>query len=198
MGILLGILMSGANELVNLIFGVWLEDTFQVRLAALAIASVVIGFSELGGEGLVTLLVDRLGKRRATGLGLLGNALAALALPWLGNSANLAMVGLFLFYITFEFTIVSALPLMTEVVPRARATFMAAFIASTALGRALGSLGAPGLYRLGSGLENIPSILLTVVAAALLDLLGLVILRMIHESKHEPTTASNPLEQTSV
>jgi len=193
-GVLLAMAMSGANELVNLIFGVWLEDTFQVKLAALAVASAVIGFSELGGEGLVSLLSDRLGKRRAAGIGLFGNALAALALAGLGRTVTLAMVGLFLFYITFEFSMVSSLALMTEVLPAARATFMAAFVACTALGRAMGSLAGPGLYRLGSQLENLPAILVTVMAAALIDLAGVALLRFIREGGREPGLA----EQSSV
>ncbi len=67
---------SAANELVNLIFGVWLEDSFGLKIAALAGASAVIGLSELGGEGLVALTTDRLGKPRALVLGLTGNVLA--------------------------------------------------------------------------------------------------------------------------
>ncbi len=55
---------SAANELVNLIFGVWLEDAFAMKIAALGAASAVIGLSELSGEGLVALFTDRLGKRR--------------------------------------------------------------------------------------------------------------------------------------
>ena len=56
---------SAGNELVNLIFGVWLEDSFGLQIAALAGASAVIGFSELGGESLAALLTDRIGKPRA-------------------------------------------------------------------------------------------------------------------------------------
>ena len=51
------------------IFGVWLEDSFDLQIAALGAASAVIGLSELGGEGLVAAFVDRLGKPRAIGLG---------------------------------------------------------------------------------------------------------------------------------
>ncbi len=42
---------SVANEMVNLIFGVWLGDSFGLQIAALAGASAVIGFAELSGEG---------------------------------------------------------------------------------------------------------------------------------------------------
>lgn len=184
-GLMVAIFMSGANELVSLIFGVWLEDTFQVQIAALATASAIIGLSELGGEGLVTVFVDRLGKRRATSIGLILNSLAAAALLWLGRSLSGAMIGLFLFYITFEFTIVSVMPLMTEVFPAARATFMSMFIASTALGRALGSLTAPHLYDLGSAFKSMPSLLVIVLASIALDMAALATLRTIREHRSE-------------
>ena len=185
-GLLVGICISGGNELINLIFGVWLEDTFKVQIAALAVASAIIGLSELGGEGLVTGFVDRLGKRRSVGIGLIGNALAALALLWLGRSLTGAMVGLFLFYITFEFTIVSSLPLMTEVFPAARATYMAMYIASTSLGRSIGSLAAPRLYNLGRSMEHMPSLLIIVLATIVLNLAALLTLRAIKEFGTKP------------
>ena len=127
------------------IFGVWLEDSFDLQIAALGAASAVIGLSELGGEGLVAAFVDRLGKPRAIGLGLAANCLAALALLFLGRTQAGALVGLFFFYITFEFTLVSIIPLMTELLPSARATLMAFNMAALSLGRALGDLLAPRL-----------------------------------------------------
>jgi predicted MFS family arabinose efflux permease len=180
-GLSVGLCLAGGNELINLIFGVWLEDTFQVKIAALAAASVVIGVSELGGEGLVTAFVDRLGKRRSVGIGLISNAAAALVLLWLGRSLTGAMIGLFFIYLTFEFTIVSSLPLMTEVFPAARATFMAMFFASTALGRSLGSLAAPRLYTFGRSWETVPSLLIIILGAIALDLAALLALRAVHE-----------------
>ena len=170
-GLLVGLCLAGGNELINLIFGVWLEDTFQVKIAALAAASLVIGLSELVGEGLVTAFVDWLGKRRSVVIGLISNGVAALALLFLGRSLLGALVGLFFIYLTFEFSIVSSLPLMTEVFPAARATFMAMFFASTALGRSLGSLAAPYLYAFGRSWETVPPLLVIVLCAITLDLL---------------------------
>lgn len=148
-GISIGIWASAGNEVVNLIFGVWLEDAFGLKIAALGAASAVIGISEFGGEGLVALFVDKLGKLRAVGFGLLANSLAALLLPWLGRTTPGALVGLFMFYISFEFTLVSIIPLMTEIMPQARATLMAFNVATLSLGRALGAPLAPFLYQFG-------------------------------------------------
>jgi DHA1 family inner membrane transport protein len=184
-GIAAGMAMSASNELVNLIFGVWIEDSFGVKIATLAIASAVIGASEFGGETLVSGLVDRMGKRRAVTLGLALNALAALILPVLGHSLAGALVGLFFLYLTFEFTIVSSIPLMTEVLPSLRATLMALWIAGLSTGRALGALLATHLYTRPKTITSAPDILLICLAAAVLNLAALVFLRFVRESSAE-------------
>ena len=157
--------VAAANEVVNLMFGVWLEDSFKLQIAALAGASAVIGLSELGGEGFVALFVDRVGKVRATGYGIVANCLAALLLPVIGRTQLGALIGLFLFYITFEFTIVCIIPLMTEVMPHARATTLSLASAAQAIGRAIGALLAPTLY--ASGFSYVTG------AAVIFNVLGL-------------------------
>ncbi len=146
-GISIALWATAANELVNLIFGVWLEDSFGLRIAALAGASAVIGLSELSGEGLVALTTDRLGKPRALVLGLIGNILAALLLPIVGRTELGALVGLFLFYITYEYVLVSHIPLMTEVMPNARATLLSFNVMGHSFGRMIGALLATFVYQ---------------------------------------------------
>jgi predicted MFS family arabinose efflux permease len=160
-----------ANEVVNLMFGVWMEDAFGLQIMALGAASAVIGISELSGEGLTALLVDRLGKERSILVGLVLNGLSAAMLPFLGTSVAGGLAGLFFFYLTFEFTIVSSLPLLTEILPSARATLMGMYIAIFSLGRALGALIAPQLYVTGFWLNA--------VAALALDLLAILCLMRI-------------------
>lgn len=162
----IGTCITSANEVVNLMFGVWLEDSFKLQIAALAAASAVIGLSELGGEGLVALFVDRIGKVRAAGLGILANAIAAILLPVIGRTEFGALAGLFFFFISFEFTIVSIIPLNSEVMPSARATTLALAGSANFIGRAIGATLAPKLYAFG---------FVTVTGAAVIfDLLALV------------------------
>jgi predicted MFS family arabinose efflux permease len=156
------------NELVNVVFGVWMGDSFGLQIAALGAASMVIGFSELGGEGLAALLADRLGKERLIGISFVLNGLWVVTLPWLGQSQAGAFVWLFMFYLTFEVGIVSTLPVMTEVVPQARATMMALFIAALSLGRALGDVFAPLLYTRGFIVNAVVCLALDLVALVLL------------------------------
>jgi predicted MFS family arabinose efflux permease len=148
-GLAIGMFASGANEQVNLIFGVWLEKSFGLQIAALGLASAIIGVSELSSEGLVAVFVDRIGKTRAVTIGLVVNSLAALTLPFIGHTEAGALAGLFFFYLSFEFTLVSSIPLMTELMPSARATLMAFNVAGISLGRAMGAFLAPRLYGMG-------------------------------------------------
>jgi len=172
-GLGVGLLISTSNELVNIVFGAWLEGGFGLQVAALGAASAVIGVAELSGEGLVAGLADRLGKRRAVALGIAANAVACLALEPLGKTLPGALAGLFLFYITFEFALVSGIPLMSELVPGARATVLAGNMGSHSAGRALGALAGPALF--AGGLFT-GGLFANAVAAAALDAVALVIL----------------------
>jgi predicted MFS family arabinose efflux permease len=138
---------SAANEMVNLIFGVWLSDSFGLQIAALAGASAVIGFAELSGEGLVALVTDRIGKPRAILAGLTGNMIASLLLPFIGRTEVGALIGLFLFYLSFEYLTVSQIPMMTEAVPKARATALALNLIGFSIGRGLGALLSTFVYQ---------------------------------------------------
>ena len=174
-GLVMGAAMNAANEAVNLVFGVWMERAFGLQLSALGMASILIGLSELGGEGLVGGITDRLGKERAVRAGLVINSLAALALPFLSGNLAAALAGLAVFYLTFEFSLVSSLPLMTEVLPLARATMMATYIGSLSLGRGLMDLLGPALFDQSTRLALLPGseagsqILASVVVTALFN-----------------------------
>jgi predicted MFS family arabinose efflux permease len=145
-GLGVGLSMSAANEVIAITFAEWLQDDFVLTATALGLATVVIGIAELGGEGVVAGLVDRIGKRRAVLLGMALNVVANFALPSMGQTLAGALFGLFLVYLTFEFALVSMIPLMTEFLPEARATLMAANVSAFAMGRALGA--AIGLFGL--------------------------------------------------
>lgn len=181
-GIIMALTFSASNELVNLIFGVWLEDSFGVKIAALAAASMVIGVSELSGEVLVIGITDRMGKRRAIGIGLLLNSLVALGLPFLGTSMAGALVGLFFFYLTFEFTIVSSLPLMNEILPVARATMMAVFMSGTSVGRAFGDMLAVPLYGYGESTGVLSGIIVVVIGVVMFNAIALLALKVLSSS----------------
>lgn len=162
-----------ANELVNLLFGVWMEDSFGLKLTALGAAAAILGIAELSGEGLVAAFTDRIGKRRAITIGIAVNSVAAILLPLIGTTLLGAEAGLFLLYISFEFLIVSSIPLMTEVLPVARATMLAGFFTSTSFGRAFATAIGPALYTVGFGASMFAAILFNLAAFFMLSRLQL-------------------------
>ena len=163
---------TAANEVITLVYGVWVEQSFSLSIASLSATALVIGISELAGEGLVTAFTDKIGKRKALAIGIIGNCLAAISLPIIGRWLLGALIGLFLFYLTFEFTIVSGIPLMTEILPSTRATMLAAHMALIALGRSIGDLLAPTLFTQ----VFIPGIAANALAAIAFNLLALLAL----------------------
>jgi predicted MFS family arabinose efflux permease len=175
-GLAMGFLVIAGNNLISVIFGVWMEEAYGLKIAAIGAAAMVIGFAELGGEGLVGLVVDRFGKRRTIAAGLIVNILSA-ALPFfMGGTVAGALVWLFIFYLSFEVTLVAALPLMTEVLPSARATLMAVFLAASSLGMAAGVFCGPRLYSAGGFTFN-------VIAAMAANVLGLVMLPRVRRTE---------------
>jgi predicted MFS family arabinose efflux permease len=166
---------SASNETITLVYGVWVEKTFALSITSLGATALAIGISELAGESLVTGFTDRIGKRRALAIGILGNCLAALALLILGRWLLGALFALFMFYLTFEFTVVSGIPLMSEILPLTRATMLASHMAFIAIGRSIGDLLAPTLFTLPS----INGIGMNALVAILFNLLALIALTRI-------------------
>lgn len=139
-----GFLVSLANDNLFVILGAWLENSFALGLVALGTATTVIGFAELGGELLTSTVSDRIGLKRITLTTLALTAFAYALLPLMSQRLTLALIGLFVVFLVFEFMIVTSISLGTEVLPQARATMMALYLAVAGLGRVVGALiGGP-------------------------------------------------------
>ena len=175
-GIAIAITALAANELVNVTFSTWMENAFSAKIATLSAVSVVIGISEMSGEASVSVLTDRIGKTRSVAIGLILNCLAILLLPFIGKNLVGAFLGLFLFYLTFEFMIVSCIPIITEAKPKARATMVAGFLAGTSLGRALGAFIAPYLFDIGDKAPYLSGMLAIAFGTILFNFLAIAAL----------------------
>ena len=135
------------NEWLMVVFGLWMESSFALQIAALGASAAVIGAGEIGGEMAGGAgLADRLGKKRAVRLGLGLNMAALLAMPWLGGVLWGALAALFFYYLGFEFAFVSILPLASEVTPSARATLMGALVSAISIGRVLSASLSPLIF----------------------------------------------------
>ncbi len=129
-------------------YGAWLETAFGLSLGVLGLASTVVGVAEAAAELGTTVITDRLGKLRSGLVGLLGLAASLLVLPWLsGLGLAGALAGVVLMILSFEFGLVSLLPLATELAPEARASLLSLNITALSLGRILGALLGGWLWR---------------------------------------------------
>jgi predicted MFS family arabinose efflux permease len=157
-------LIGLANDNLFVVYGAWLEGSFALSIVALGAASSVIGIAEMIGEGLTAFIADRLGLKRSIIAGLALSAVSYLLLPLFGHTLPLALAGLFVVFLSFEFAVVTTISLTTEVLPSARATMMASLMATMSVGRVIGAL-AGGPIWLAGGLTAIS--LVSALATAL-------------------------------
>jgi predicted MFS family arabinose efflux permease len=158
--------ISVANDNLFVVYGAWLEQSFQVSIVVLGIGTGVIGLAELCGEGLTVLISDRIGLRRSIFFGLVLTIINYALIPLYGQHLSLALVGIFLIFLTFEFMIVTSMSLCTEILPAHRATMMAAFFAAAGTGRVIGALIGGHIWLFGG-------IWLTGMVSAVITLLAL-------------------------
>lgn len=159
-------LYAAAAELMFVVLGAWLEDSFGMSLVAAGGIAVFIGIAELLGEGATTAFSDHVGKRRSVAAGIViaaaGFAVFAAVAGSLAGGVFATMVA----YFGFELTIVSSIPYASEIHPHARARFLAWLVVGLAIGRTFGSALGPRLYT-GWGVEA------AALGALLLNLVGL-------------------------
>jgi predicted MFS family arabinose efflux permease len=135
---------SAAIDNLFVVYGAWLEKAFDVGIIVLGMGTAVIGVAELVGEIMVAAVSDRFGLKRVVTLGVGLCILTYALLPFVGQSLALALAGLFVHFLIFEFTIISSVALCTELQPQMRATLLAGFFAGAGLGRVAGALvGGP-------------------------------------------------------
>ena len=165
------VMITGTRSIM-IIYGAWFETSFGMSPERLGIVSSVVGVAGLAGLVLVGLISDTLGKRWSMILGLSINLLAAVSFPFLGHRVWVTVSVMFLFFASFEFSVVTGFSLLSELRPRARATLMAFNAAALSGGDALGSYLGSQIY---SGSIRPNAVLSAVLSgAAILLLLSIV------------------------
>ena len=167
--LLYSLFVSIANDNLFVVYGAWLEKRFSLSIVALGLGTAVIGIAELLGESMTATLADRLGLKRSLLGGLAVCLICYAILPYLGQTLGMALVGLFLIFLSFEFMIVTSLSLFTELLPAARATMMASSLAAAGVGRVVGAfIGGPIWLAGGIYVTSIVSAILSGLALAAL------------------------------
>ncbi|HEU5100171.1 MAG TPA: MFS transporter, partial [Roseiflexaceae bacterium] len=145
---MLGLLLltACAVDLIFVVQGAWSKASFGATEAQLGQVFGLLGIAELIGSLGSTVLVDRVGKKRAVLAAYLLTAATMLALPLSQDNWLLFLPLYFLFDLFFEFSIVASFPLASGVAPAARGTVMALSVLAIGLGRAAGSQLATPLW----------------------------------------------------
>lgn len=138
-------LMSAAQTLF-ITFGPWLEDEFEFSGAGLAAVTFGLGAIELVASSTSAARTDRWGKERSVIAGVALMIPAALTLTLVQDQLVLGLILLAAFMASFEFAIVSALPIGAELVPGAPGRGIGTMIACGTLGRALIAVPVTRLY----------------------------------------------------
>ena len=117
--------VAGAGMSIFVVLGAWLSDDYGLSVAGLGAIATGIGAAELASSSAVAVVADRIGIRRSVGIGglLLGLGLVVIALS--NDSVIIALIGLTVLVIGFEYGFVSSLSLMSEAAPQARGTAIA-------------------------------------------------------------------------
>ena len=117
--------VAGAGMSIFVVMGAWLSDDYGLSVAGLGAIATGIGAAELASSSAVAVVADRIGIRRSVGIGglLLGLGLVVIALS--SDSVIIALIGLIVLVIGFEYGFVSSLSLMSEAAPQARGTAIA-------------------------------------------------------------------------
>jgi predicted MFS family arabinose efflux permease len=161
---------SAAIDNLFVVYGAWLEKAFDVGIVVLGLGTAVIGVAELIGEVMVATISDRFGLKRVITVGVMFCTLTYGLLPVISQSFHLALAGLFVHFLIFEFTIISSVALCTELRPDMRATVIAGFFAAAGLGRIVGALSGGPVWLNGG-------IVATGMISAGLTVLALISLR---------------------
>jgi len=169
------VLFGFAHESVLVTLGGWLEGSFGMTLLALGGVGTLIGLAELAGEGAMVAFTDRIGKRNSIAVGLGIAAVALYGLSVVSESLAPAMTILAVATAAIEFGYISAIPLMTELRPRARVRLLSLFIVANGVGRIAGDLISPRVFSSG-GMQLVTMMSATAALVALL-----VVLFGVHE-----------------
>ena len=138
------IAITGLTTVV--IAGTWLDDALGVSTGGVGLVAMAFGAAELTASASSAAVADRAGPSRSTRLAL-GLVLVGLAImTQAGSSLAVGAFGLLLFFVGFEFAIVTSFSIVSEAMPSARGRVLAVNNASGTMFRGLGVSSSGALY----------------------------------------------------
>ena len=138
------IAMAGLTTIV--IVGTWLEDAFDVSVGGVGALAFAFGVAELGSSSSSAVFADRLGAVRTTRMALVGLVVGIVVMTQASTSLIVAILGLFIFFLGFEYSIVTSFSFVSEAAPAARGRVLAANNAIGTLARGTGTIASGLLF----------------------------------------------------
>ena len=161
-------IMSAAQNLF-VTFGSWLSDDFGFDAAGLTIVGFSLGAVELVSSFGSASRTDRWGKERSIALGAFLIVPGGLLLAMGSDVLLVGLIGIAIYLLGFEFSVVSLLPVASAIVPNNPAVGFGWVLGAGALGRATMSLISTRVYEdHGIRVAALLGPILTLVAIALI------------------------------
>jgi predicted MFS family arabinose efflux permease len=126
--------------------GAWLKAEYGLGPALLGSVALAQGLADLCGSVLVSLITDRVGKKRSVQAGMAGALLVYAALPFVNVGLWPVIGALVLMRFTFEFAIVANISLTSEQAPDRRGKVMTLAAAVNLLGATITGFSGPWAY----------------------------------------------------
>ena len=126
--------------------GVWLQTEYGLTPSALGLVALSQGAADLCGSVLVSLITDRVGKKRSFQAGILGSLLVYISLPILNIGLWPVIVTLLLMRFAYEYGLVSFIALISEQAPDRRGKVISLAVAVNLLGSSLTGFTGPWMY----------------------------------------------------
>jgi MFS transporter, DHA1 family, inner membrane transport protein len=138
--------LAGSSQHVFVTFSSWLTDTHRFSNTQITIVTVGIGVAELAAATSTIWLTDHYGKRVAMliGVGLMVPGAVILAVG--ADQLVVGLIGLVAIIAGFEFAIISSMPWVAELDPRARAELIGWSAGVATLARSGSALLSAALY----------------------------------------------------
>ena len=129
------IMASAQNLFVT--FGAWLEDDFGFGAARISAIGFLVGGIELFASTSSARLTDRWGKERSIAIGALLIAPAGIVLALGGSNLVVGVAAIIIYFMGFEFSVVSLLPVATQLVPNNPGAGLGWVLGAGTVGRAV-------------------------------------------------------------
>ena len=130
----------------SVIAGTWLDEVLGVSTGGVGLVAMAIGLAELIASTGSSAFADRLGKHRTMKFSVAATLIGLTMIVSAGTSIFLGALGLFVFFVCFEYSIVTSFSLVSESMPKAPGRALAVSNATGTVGRGIGVSAAGLLY----------------------------------------------------